>query len=1398
MRDMTVAAIATLALASAGAAELKPVWTVKEAPEGAWTLVTYCDSSFMRPVATNVFPQTALVFDMVALQPRENADPRKGPVFYRRGLAYSASAYLDVPETAEYVFSCSNAPRDVCAARLAVDGRMADEFPGSRLRLCRGRVRLDLWIKDLSSQELRELSEKSLRKLVVRHVLWKRADGASGLEYARVTPAPAPADPAPFDTTLDLSGGRHVYFGYRTYDLDVPEDGYYEIGLRTVQREMASTTVSLDGREILFRPIRGGLDTARSFLGNPDTSGRRRTVYKADWFGRAVSRRWVAKGRHTVDVKVSATRTWFDDMPRQSSNRFMRVGWRRLPGVNPEGEAAFWFEDRDSMVFERGEPLELAAGCPVEGEARDWTMEVWAGEFPTNGVGAPVWRETRTVGGARTRFSYPCDREGVFEYVLRNGRGEVTDGPWSFVVIDSTPLPVPRLADGTGAGNVLAYGELVDSVDFGREGLGGEHLVRDNGTSFAVTNAGCTYRATGPAGHMRYACVPIEGRTGEFRLKRPGEKPRSAVKLQSEDWFAFTFRVRHPGRAHVVRAWIPNDADRTVALYAPDRMTGDYSGWLLHAGGDVPAAGRESPLTFMVWPNTDAIDLLCVNATYDAQDKQGAIIRAELFECPEGGLAPLAEAANGWVEGRDLLWTGEQMDLGVNERTMPGLKGFRNNWIRTEVSYGHAYHSWADFLSSWTRLGNLSAATGNNLHQASIYTYAMRCYRGRAERLVVSGQDPYACHFFAEDVDPFDRDVFALMLKAAAKHRMRLACDFMMDWIYPRVTKVWAESEGLDPTGTTMTVNAAGKPAEAFGGVAVNPVHPAVRRRMVAFCEAIGERYGKFPAFAGIRHRFWLECNPNFAPWFLEDHYGYDDYTVGVFAKESGIDLKPVGLDQAAWDARRDALTNRHAKAWFAWRTEKCLSLQLEMLAALRKGAPNAVFFVNDRPSGKNSPWTAAKGLDAAAFRRHPELGMREGLVHVNDRGCEINGLDGLCYGGFNVRPAPYGNPDRGTNHWRVCSYPQGLCCSKSYRAHPYQLERPALALAENDLTAIVAGGEWCLPPPDPGLAAFAQVWRAIPVLDYRRFQVPGGTNASVAVWSRQTPEGLVFWAVNRTDRRLGLEIGLASRSRKVENLVDGGRSLLSKSVEVELDPYMPAIWRASGENAVASVRSKLELSEAWRRTYEFLLAKESAAAEMPWGGEYRAALEPVRAAATTGDAYALERAMEAFRGRSRAWMDVLGWPAAFDYGVRATGRGLHWNIEAVRKGHGMQTTVLTPYEDIRLTVHRIHPTRKDRVLCLAHLNRGVPLEVCFAGYMPSRTLTVTGYFGGGYGPIRVEQQGKVLGVIPGGECAVPRVETRTFPVLISPQPGMTGGTHVTLVGEGEAGLGIFMVKLQK
>lgn len=106
-------------------------------------------------------------------------------------------------------------------------------------------------------------------------------------------------------------------------------------------------------------------------------------------------------------------------------------------------------------------------------------------------------------------------------------------------------------------------------------------------------------------------------------------------------------------------------------------------------------------------------------------------------------------------------------------------------------------------------------------------------------------------------------------------------------------------------------------------GPIFNPLHPVVQEAIVGFVQEIAERYGTHPAFNGIAFTMWA---PSML-WFGSIHSGYDDYTVGLFERETGI---KVPVDKTAADRfsrRYEFLTFACMDAWVDWRCRKIAEL---------------------------------------------------------------------------------------------------------------------------------------------------------------------------------------------------------------------------------------------------------------------------------------------------------------------------------------------------------------------------------------------------------------------------------------------------------------------------------------
>ena len=303
---------------------------------------------------------------------------------------------------------------------------------------------------------------------------------------------------------------------------------------------------------------------------------------------------------------------------------------------------------------------------------------------------------------------------------------------------------------------------------------------------------------------------------------------------------------------------VPNDMRRLVSMYATDQVTGNYNGWNLDAG-EAPEAGAFSPLSFVVWPNGNAIDVCvwCSNKCHNyTNNRQGAMAKIRGLRVARRAARP-AGGGGGWKAPVEFGWNGEQINLGIHERTMPSL------WAGNDPVSGalprfawDPYHDWKALLSSWERFGQFSFYRGDNLCITPVHTYGMNLLQGAPQRMLPKLWDNYSKGYRARMVDPIEHDIFKLMLLVAQKYGVRLAADFMVHRMEDLVR--CCQQAGVSADGMLLTADAAGKPWHAVSGeVMLNPAHPVARRYLIDLMDAMGSQYGKYPAFAGVRTRQW-------------------------------------------------------------------------------------------------------------------------------------------------------------------------------------------------------------------------------------------------------------------------------------------------------------------------------------------------------------------------------------------------------------------------------------------------------------------------------------------------------------------------------------------------------------
>ncbi|HEY3330060.1 MAG TPA: hypothetical protein VGK19_08580 [Capsulimonadaceae bacterium] len=1334
----------------------------------------YGERSFWLHGGSGVAPDLAREIAVNTLRwPPQNWDKSKGPVFYRGGgWSLACRGAITVPADGEYAFAVGDGN-----STATVDGVALPVGGSATVRLKKGIVPIAYyWKSNPADKHASEYAKLDLR--------WKPAGTGdfTPIPPAQLTHVAADVDDSASWRPVISSQGAEVNFNTRrTVTLTIPKAGWYELAaqLSSIPRIFL---VSMDNAPLFY--VQGERALQQGQAQNVDFLNRARAV------------RYLTPGRHTATI-YGHFGPWFwnDEMPDvMQSIRFGATpidpretgsSLAVLP-VNALGQP------RADMVLRKGEPLVLKVARNTASKEQ-LTISV----KEQRGDSAPVWKQsTPLVGPAKpalAQFSYPSDREGGFEYTVTDGLGRIVDGPWAFVVVDASPAP-------TAPPGPLAEMPkiLVDGVDCTAT-ADTVHQFRDNATSQVIDSPIGRYRVTGTKGFVTYGYIK-DPTTKVWRRVKDGEKAEATY--WGADWFAYTMHVKHPGKAHMLVAYVPNDVHRLVSVQAFDQITGNYNGWNLEAGY-APESGSFSKLQFLVWPNSPAVDVACIcsNGNHSSPlNRQGAVAKYELYELPDS-LPLLPSPAGGWENGRECGWAGEQINIGVFNTTTPSI------WEGNEplpgslprnVLNGAPYYDWKALLNSWSRYSEDAGYRGDNLSIMPVYTYGM-CLMPDIP-LLPKGLDIYSTGYRARVVDPYDRDIFKMMLLASERRHVRVVADLMVQRLGEGMLESMAKAEGVSMDGVFVT-DQNGKPYRAPTGHMLNPAHPLARNYFLKLLDQIATHYGGYKAFAGIRIRHWAGWPSETDSWYLNDQNGYDDFTVGLFEQQTGFHTGVTSTGDDRFKLRRDRLLQGDiVNKWLDWRCEKAASLLDEGLRVVRGHAPNAKLYSGAVLSGPRSVSTVnrAGGFDPAKLAGRQDIGFGDWQT-FNGEGVEWNDPDPIDFANFDVRQPATLHRTLENLQPAGFSYPIGMTVAESYRSYPYELENPALTLAKNKLDMFIYGPAWAIPPVDEGFRRFVQVFRAIPQLPYTQFNGKGADQPAVVAWSatrkRSGKVERVCYLVNRTPKPRTVELVLSGGKPPV-SLVDGkALAVVNSRYLVRLDPFMPAVFSAAGSAAL--VEMHVPASPAELETVRAEVASMDVIAKRA-GNTSHTFVQPD----PMGDAWERIVATETFAKRWEAiqrawkggavleagylidrmladrswWFEAFGWP---------TGQMSARQPDGYARNADLLGKVVRQPQVV--TVGEVAPFKGSFVVAPSG-----SLGINFGTSGGVLELRIWGVFGGGYGPISVTVNGKDYGAV-GVDGPEAQFAEYVLPVTI---PLGRGGTPILLRTSGKNGFAIRAVDL--
>ena len=418
----------------------------------------------------------------------------------------------------------------------------------------------------------------------------------------------------------------------------------------------------------------------------------------------------------------------------------------------------------------------------------------------------------------------------------------------------------------------------------------------------------------------------------------------------------YRFKIRHKGKPHMVEVDYPDDRVRTfIAAVYPENWgrlyvgTGDSMGFI--TGVDYPLSMEMQSKGFVFWPDSDAVAVLLQNyknAKPLGGEYSAAAAAVRIYEMealppgPVQGASPKTRSVATWDE--DPTMDSDLLAAQSWNRKRADLDFWRIKWQRIiDYMRWNSMDSWVIKVAAYYGDSTGMYAT---IPEAALPWDTFETSSGRCRGWSELGAD-MLCRA-------------GMGFWVHINHR---------DWDGHR----WfSRLGGADESAKVLLVDRYGKNTEI-----PNILRPEVRTAYLRLVAAYRDKFAAYPGFRGFA------MNEHLPPTFGSIDYGYDDFTIDAFCRETGMDVPAADAN-----GRYEYLTSdpkRKAK-WVEWRCRKTEEFAKELGAAIREKGGNAEVQIwissmhySQNGNLKLEKWDADAvfregGVDAAALSRIPGI----------------------------------------------------------------------------------------------------------------------------------------------------------------------------------------------------------------------------------------------------------------------------------------------------------------------------------------------------------------------------------------------------------------------------------------
>lgn len=692
-----------------------------------------------------------------------------------------------------------------------------------------------------------------------------------------------------------------------------------------------------------------------------------------------------------------------------------------------------------------------------------------------------------------------CSKEGVYQVMAKiDGKllrpSEFRGGRFAVVDVNNATAPL-------GEKTLVHDVDCVANTDMGKP-IDPAKFVEVNGkTRISETKAG-KYResndCTGP--DVEIPTNPIE-------------------ECVSYSGFSYEMLLPDDHSAYLMELDYPDDAKRSVIV--PISLLSDkgelvssngngYNGNTWESGGKFALTGEMLKYRVVFWANSNKVNIGFLSRMLG---HRAAAARIRLYLLPGDGELPVAKCAN--PNGRPFTHLYEEAG------TFPCMVNSQDYYKRSEIV--------GDFVSlkRWVQLARytgMNSISGIGVgYQTAFYntnildTMFPRSFD--ASRIALLFCEKYGMKFF-----PY---VFPAQGTMNEKSIRSLAAN--PDELYP-MSRIGQKS------GTSTQGND------------INALHPVVQNFWVGAIGELVDRLTDSPAFGGVSlHQYeWLSSGHFMLPSL---NYGYSDWTISQFEKETGIKVDGTGSKDPKRFARRfEFLTSDKVRdRWIQWRCDKIFDYHRRIakrigagradvkLTIIGDGSCDSIYAMPDDPRER---WLG-DGVDLARWNKTPELLVESASALA---GAHVDGY-------FEIPKFPYeklGVQIRkgGGRYFANSVLPGGRANLQYFAAN----------LAERD-PLLFRDSARCYPTVDP------EIWRewfseyeALPMAPFTALE---GARDPVAVWFRKHDDGFYFYAVNRESYPVSVKLMVEKSGGQLTALGSGEKLKLDNGIlNLELAPF--------------------------------------------------------------------------------------------------------------------------------------------------------------------------------------------------------------------------------------------------